>query len=315
MSCARPAADPVLVGFRRGALGLGLVALLLAGGACSRSPYRDAAAATERHPPAGEAAGAGDRVPAVVTGRLHALLINGGTAPEVNFQSHLLHVRRLTELLLKAGVPRESISIFSSDGAAPAPDVAVREAQPEASFWMLKGTPLDGVLRTPVDLENSVVPSMNLSPAQAPDIARWFATTGKKLRKGDTLLLYVTDHGTRDPKDPRNNRISLWGKDASLSVDQLVADLAQLDPGVRVVTLMSQCFSGGFARIYEARRAAGGQGGVCGYFSSTADRQAYGCYPENRGKDNVGHSFHFLDTLARGASFPAAHREVLITDR
>ena len=50
-------------------------------------------------------------------------------------------------------------------------------------------------------------------------------------------------------------------------------------------------------------------------FSSTPDRPAYGCYPENRGKDNVGHSFHFLEALARDRDLPAAHAEVLFTDR
>ena len=45
------------------------------------------------------------------------------------------------------------------------------------------------------------------------------------------------------------------------------------------------------------------------------DRPAYGCYPENRGKDNVGHSFHFLEALDRSRSLPAAHAETLFTDR
>jgi thiol-disulfide isomerase/thioredoxin len=56
-------------------------------------------------------------------------------------------------------------------------------------------------------------------------------------------------------------------------------------------------------------------GNVCGFFSSTADRQAYGCYPENRDKDNVGHSFAFIEHLATGASLPEAHDGVLVTDQ
>jgi thiol-disulfide isomerase/thioredoxin len=53
---------------------------------------------------------------------------------------------------------------------------------------------------------------------------------------------------------------------------------------------------------------------VCGYFSSTADRPAYGCYPENRGRENVGHSFHFLETFAARGSLDAAEEEVLVAD-
>src|SRR5205823_2316816 len=44
-------------------------------------------------------------------------------------------------------------------------------------------------------------------------------------------------------------------------------------------------------------------------------RPAYGCYPENRGKDNVGHSFHFFEALESSPALPQAHLDVLATDR
>src|SRR5262249_25328267 len=92
--------------------------------------------------------------------------------------------------------------------------------------------------------------------------------------------------------------------------------LAGLDRRIRVVLLMSQCYSGAFARAGAPADGAAGtwRTDVCGYFSSTADRPAYGCHPENRGVDDVGHSFHFLHALGRGGSFPAAHDAVLVTD-
>ena len=125
-----------------------------------------------------------------------------------------------------------------------------------------------------------------------------------QLRPGDTLLLYVTDHGTRNRSDPRNNRISLWGRERRTSPSTSWARCWPAEPGVRVVALMSQCFSGGFARSTRPAGPPGGRGGFCGYFSSTADRPAYGCYPENRDKDNVGYSFHFFEELARGRRCP-----------
>src|SRR5262249_37545131 len=39
-----------------------------------------------------------------------------------------------------------------------------------------------------------------------------------------------------------------------------------------------------------------------------------GCYPENRGRDNVGHSFHFIEALAERGDLPSAHDEVLVRD-
>jgi thiol-disulfide isomerase/thioredoxin len=73
---------------------------------------------------------------------------------------------------------------------------------------------------------------------------------------------------------------------------------------------MSQCFSGGFAEL----STGAGPPGVCGYFSSTADRPAYGCFPENVGKERVGHSFHFLSALASDRRMSEAHAESLVDD-
>ena len=38
-------------------------------------------------------------------------------------------------------------------------------------------------------------------------------------------------------------------------------------------------------------------------------------YPENRDKDNVSHSFDFIEGLTAGYTFPEAHRRVLVTDQ
>jgi thiol-disulfide isomerase/thioredoxin len=243
-------------------------------------------------------------------GRLFALLVNGGGSAAQNYQSHLLHLRELLDLLTGRGLPRERIAVLSSDGDDPAADLAVRATSRQPDLWLLDGTDLEPVLREPVVLRNSEIPGWQTLPATRASLRKWFSSAKGTLRAGDTLLLYVTDHGTRGEKDPRNNEITLWGTRESITVDQLGELLKMLDPGVRVVSLMSQCFSGGFARLHEQR-----PGGFCGYFSSTADRPAYGCYPENFDKQNVGHSFHFFEALRTEASFAQAHRQVLTTDQ
>jgi hypothetical protein len=249
------------------------------------------------------------------TPRLHALLLNGGGTARQNYQSHLLHVRQVNSLLRDAGVPSERITVFGSDGEHPGLDLALREAQPEPGFWLVEGTYLEGPLRTPITYESTSLPGVTIRPATRASLREWFATSGAALQSGDVLLLYVTDHGTRGKNDPSENAITLWGKDERLTVRELAELIAGLPPGVRVVALMSQCFSGGFADL-PALAAERGKpaGAVCGYFSSTADRMAYGCYPENRGKDNVGHSFRFLEAVAEQGSFPAAHEAVLVRD-
>jgi thiol-disulfide isomerase/thioredoxin len=244
------------------------------------------------------------------------LLINGGGTPRSNFLSHLLHIKQLNELLRGSGVAPARITIFTSDGADPEPDLAVRETQPETDFWLLQGTRLEGRLRTQIEYENSEVGDVDLQPATREALTAWFQAESKTLHPGDIVFLYVTDHGTVNKDDNNDNKITLWGESESISVTQLEELLATLDPGVRVVTLMSQCFSGAFANLmYTGAPDGVPRGNVCGFFSSTADRPAYGCYAENRDKDNVGHSFQFIDALNTSASFRAAHARVLFTDR
>jgi len=239
-------------------------------------------------------------------------MIDGGGSAAQNYQSHLLHVRQLLDLLGRAGVPPERITVLSSDGSDPAPDLAVRELEVDPDFWLIQGTRVEAKLRQPIVYEDSHIPGWQLEHASQRRVEGWFEQARHDLRAGDTLLVYVTDHGSKDEKDPRNgNAITLWMGDA-LTVDELRKLTKRLRPGVRVVMVMSQCFSGGFA--YLPLGDGPPTGSVCGYFSSTADRMAYGCYPENRGRDNVGHSFQLFEALATTPDLATAHREALVTD-
>jgi thiol-disulfide isomerase/thioredoxin len=255
-------------------------------------------------------------------------MINGGATPGSNYQSHLLHVRELAGVLARAGLGADHISILSSDGMDPGPDLAVSDVQAEPTFWLVEGTPAGQALATPLMFKSSSVDGYHLEPATRTALAGWFGQARTRLRPGDTLLIYVTDHGTKAElgEGPSGNRITLWGngkgkgegngKEASISVLELGGMLAALDPGVRVVALMSQCYSGGFARLLATHAGADGRpsGAVCGYFSSTWDRQAYGCYPQNLGRENVGHSFLFLGDLAISRRFASAHQHVMVHD-
>ncbi len=245
---------------------------------------------------------------------LFVLAINGGGDKLDNFASHLGHLHQLVDLLAAAGIARDHIMVLASDGKDPAPDLATRESDP-VDAWLLQGTRLDPILRDLTTYENTVLPGIDLRPATRNSLDQAIAELRTKLHSGDTLLVYVTDHGSQDRRDPLGNRITLWGAHESISVRGLGSLLARLPSGVRVVSLMSQCFSGGFAYLHEARehrRIPSGR--TCGYFSSTPDRPAYGCYPEVRGQKAVGHSFEFLSALARRGRFSAAHADVMVSD-
>ncbi len=256
------------------------------------------------------------RVAVAAPGTLHALLLNGGGSANENFASHRAHLEQALALLTRAGLDREHIHVFASDGSNPGNDLAVAsKSAPPDGLWLLDGTDLAGAFTPPLELANTQLDGVTIAPATRKSLNDWFSSTGRKLKAGDTLFLFVTDHGNNPsthnrtgkpvPVDPMQSRISLWGED--LTVGQMKQLLEKLPRGVRTVALMSQCFSGGFAQLFRVH-------GTCGYFSSTADRPAYGCYPENLGANGVGHAFVFLRALARTGTTTAAHIETLSVD-
>ncbi len=248
-------------------------------------------------------------------GRIEAVLISGGAKKEKNVRSHLQHIRGLTRLLVESGVPPERITIFCSDGKDPALDLASRDADRFPEHWLLAGTKL-GKLLPDMQFENSTVQDMNLLPAKKAAIETFFHFKSRDLGPSDTLLLYVTDHGTRKGKGKKREAyISLWGE--NLSFTELKAWIDGLNPEVRVVFWMSQCYSGAFAEaIYADPETLSVRGNICGFFSTLPDRKAWGCFPESRcSQDLLGHSLRFLQALAPGANMGEAHDRVVVFDK
>src|SRR6185369_6294480 len=128
--------------------------------------------------------------------------------PVINFQSHLTHVRTLVDFLLANGVPADDVAIFSGDGSDPAADLATRSADHDPDAWLLPW-PIAHRLR-PIRYVDSQVNGFTLHPATKAALRDWFAQNGHQLGAGDTLLLYVTDHGEQNKQDLTNNTIVLW---------------------------------------------------------------------------------------------------------
>ncbi|MEO1267461.1 MAG: PDZ domain-containing protein [Myxococcota bacterium] len=243
-----------------------------------------------------------------------ALLLNGGAGRQANFLSHFEHIQEMMEVLIRRGIRREAIVVFNADGEDSDADMATRQttAWPEG-YWLLDRTQEGRLLRPRITYENSTLASVELRPAKKATLRRWFMREGKTLHAGDTLVLYVTDHGQRGKRDLDNGTISLWGE--TLSVSELRDMLGLLAPGVRVVMMMSQCFSGTFAAaMYPNARASLPSGNTCGYFSTTNDRFAYGCYPEGRAQQRLGHAFTWVDALYARSDLPSIQDQVALLD-
>ncbi len=242
-------------------------------------------------------------------GEVHAVMINGGARPWINYQSHFHHLEDLHEMLLERGVDPGRITVFSADGQDPAPDMAIRLPLEEQLAWMLEETRAAVVLPPDV-LIDSRWPDVEVRPATNEAMQEWFLTTGSRLEAGDTLLFYVTDHGQKGKAHPDDATIMMWNE--TLAVHELRELLGVIHPEVRVVMTMSQCFSGSFAGAISGDGVA--MGNRCGYFSAPASRPSYGCYPEGRGR-YIGHGFRWIGAMRRRGSTLEAQAEVLLTDR
>jgi thiol-disulfide isomerase/thioredoxin len=240
----------------------------------------------------------------------YALLINGGGSPRVNYLSHLHHLQDMTAALRSRGIPPERIDVFSADGEDEKLDLAAREPEPKER-WLIEGTQPGSALTQP-DLTNTQWEGVKLRPARIKDLRQWFARMSGRLRPGDTLFVFVTDHGNKDVDDPENGIISLWNE--SLSLLEFRALLACLKPGVRVVNVMSQCYSGAFSDAMTPLNSPVPSGDVCGFYSTPRDRPAYGCYPEGRDRDRMGHGFRFIESMGHHGALDDVHDAVLLID-
>lgn len=250
----------------------------------------------------------------------HVVLLNGGLSPNLNFYSHLLHLKLMRKTLRSRGMPDQSIDIFSSDGDNNNPDLAKRSGKTSDLLESLFEGRFEWYLLSPqVRLVNTTIPGKTLRSATSYRMFRYFKNLWKELpRRGPLrqrpLLMFVTDHGQPNRSQPRNNFINLWNE--KLTVRQFHRMLRPLGSR-RVVSVMSQCFSGGFA--WSNYRQPGvlspPTGNRCGFYSTTATRPAYGCYPDTNNQTYVGHAHRFAQAMKHASTMDEAHQWVSLTDK
>jgi thiol-disulfide isomerase/thioredoxin len=241
---------------------------------------------------------------------LEAVLLNGGGNAESNYFSHHLHIRMMRELLEKRGIDNSSILVFSTDGEDPKPDQVISTSLPW--FWLWEDL-AEARFIDPTRLINTTLPGTKMYPARLNYIRHKLGQLTQRVnRRTDpsTILLFVTDHGTRGSGD-LNNKIELWHQ--QINVRQLRELLRPIAQKNRVISIMSQCYSGGFANLmYESEHKL--HGNRCGFFSTIANREAYGCFPQTAKKGWVGHAYRMIRALRQNKTYDQAHREVLLTD-
>lgn len=239
-----------------------------------------------------------------------AILLNGGGETSSNYFSHHLHIRMMRELLLKRGLSSNRIQIFSSDGENPRPDQVLTKSLPMS--WLWRELP-EWQLLDPMKRINTTLAGARMLPARQRYLNQGFSRLARKVKarkRSSTVLMFVTDHGTKG-RGPWGNKIELWKQ--QLNVRSLRRMMEKLGSRTRVVSVMSQCYSGGFANLlYRPNWQV--HGNRCGFFSTVANREAYGCFPETATKDRVGHAYRIIRSMRRANTYEEAHEKVLTSD-
>jgi thiol-disulfide isomerase/thioredoxin len=154
--------------------------------------------------------------------------------------------------------------------------------------------------------------AVKLHAARLEDLRQWFDSARTHILPGDSLLVFVTDHGGPARRGPGTGTISLWHQE--LTVREFRSLLDRLPPRVRVVTVMSQCYSGAFAELMYDRGTDQPSGNTCGFFSTSFEDKAYGCYPESEDHDRIGYAFEFIEALRHERTATEAHVQVVRSD-
>ena len=257
----------------------------------------------------------------------------GGYSPSGNQASLERNVLFYQRLLDEQGMGQLQHDIYFADGDAKDADLQVmdRASVPKANRLMAEFFGSEENLG--LTYRNHQVPHVKgqTSPSNIRD---WFNTTGKKIKSGDRLLIYVTAHGNRsgNRRNEHDTTIAMWNN-KSIKMTELVKMLDQLPDGVEVTTVMVQCHAGGFARFMfkggDPDQGLSKQRRI-GFFATVHDRPAAGCTPEIDdasyveyssffwaaigGRDRSGKAIAIPDYDDNGVvSFDEAHAYVILT--
>ncbi len=262
------------------------------------------------------------------------LTIGGGYSPagnQVSLEKNIVFFRSVLSDLKPAGAEHD---VYFADGNSPGSDVQFDPAGdnvPRANLLMARLFGSERYLE--LQYRNNALDGVR-GQASRENIKQWFEQVGSKLSADDRLVLYVTAHGGKsaNKKNPHNTKLYLWNRQ-SIEVSELVGHLQSLPAGVRVVLVMVQCYSGGYAHVLfnEANASKGDvERDICGFYATVHNRVAAGCtadineenYEEYsssfwaaiRGQDRVGQAVPTPDYDGDGSvSLEEAHAYTVLT--
>jgi len=240
-------------------------------------------------------------LPSALRAKDHVLTIGGGYTPAGNQISLERNVIFFNKLLAEQLPPDLSHDLYFADGESPNPDLQFEpkdQSIPKAN--LIAASLLGSTKYIKLRYRNNELKNVR-GPSSPAELEKWFTETGAKLTAGDRLILYVTAHGSRGPSkgNRSNTKIYMWNNQ-TVEASKLADLIATLPEGVSVVTIMVQCYSGGFANlIFENADPKKDQTtrNICGFYATVHDRVAAGCTADINEEDYDEYSSHFWAAL------------------
>ncbi len=240
--------------------------------------------------------------------RDYFLTIAGGYAPQGNQASLEANVLFFQRLLSSKQLSNAPHKVYFADGFDGGHDLQILRRKDEKPSPAIQA--LSDIFRLPTREElvyrNHQVPNIS-GGIRSTDIREGLKSIGKQLIAGDRLFIYVTAHGgAAKGKNSVDTSITCWGN-KPLAMTEFSGWLDELPEEVTIVSVMAQCYCGGFANtVFEGGDDEEGfaKNLRCGFFAQQADLPAAGCRPDVENDEEYSSYFWgaFLGSSRTGKS-------------
>lgn len=174
----------------------------------------------------------------ITSNKTYAIILSGGTNKNSNHRRYWNDCSFIYKTLRnKYGLPKNNIYLLMSDGNNPAEDMNYYDSISNQLIYLSQDLDLDGDGTNDIELA-----------ATKQNLYSTFSNIQNKIKKDDTLLLFVTDHGMLSGQ---NSEICLWNYE-NINSSELSALISPiLNKQANVSAVFGQCFSGGFIQDLE----------------------------------------------------------------
>lgn len=208
----------------------------------------------------------------------HVWMIGGGPTPDTSQAQIEFNVNFVLETL-RARHPPPQLHVYYTDGDGPGKDVKlwVKPTDSPALLHPLARV-FDAHEANGYEYRQHRVIGVR-GGTEAGVLSARLANEFSVLKAGDRAMIIYNGHGHRGKFDAAESTLRLWN-DTHMSVRELGALLDRVPAEVPVRFVMTQCYSGGFARLMHPQARATLElvaGERCGFMAESETREAEGC--------------------------------------